>query len=117
MRGKMSVLKGVRVNKVKRDLTSLVHSLQSVSRRTSLGKMSYGLEDWSEISVCNPYGKSKTMSEKAAWDFSRDLPEDEKFELVTILPGLVSGMIYIPGMHSSGSVYANLISGDWKSRT
>ena len=34
----------------------------------------------------NVYVKSKTLAEKAAWKYVEDLPEDQKFELVTILP-------------------------------
>jgi len=37
------------------------------------------------------YGKSKTLAEKAAWDFLASLPEDQRFDLVTILPGFVMG--------------------------
>lgn len=31
------------------------------------------------------------MAEKAAWKFVKELPEDQKFELVTICPGFVTG--------------------------
>ena len=37
------------------------------------------------------YNKSKTLAEKAAWDYIEELPEDEKFEVVTILPSLIVG--------------------------
>ena len=37
------------------------------------------------------YAKSKTLAEKAAWDFHASLPEDQRFDLVTILPGFVMG--------------------------
>ena len=37
------------------------------------------------------YAKSKTLAEKAAWDFLASLPEDQRFDLVTILPGFVMG--------------------------
>ena len=39
----------------------------------------------------NPYFKSKTLAEKAAWDFQKTLPAAEKFEIVTICPGFVMG--------------------------
>ena len=39
----------------------------------------------------NVYSRSKTMAEKAAWDFVSALPDSEKFELVTINPSLVVG--------------------------
>jgi len=37
------------------------------------------------------YPKSKVLAEKAAWDFQAALPEDQKFEIVTICPGFVMG--------------------------
>lgn len=37
------------------------------------------------------YSKSKVLAEKAAWDFLKSLPEDERFEMVTICPGFVMG--------------------------
>ena len=35
--------------------------------------------------------KSKTLAEKAAWDFVEALDADEKFALVTINPGFIIG--------------------------
>ena len=43
------------------------------------------------------------MAERAAWDFVKALPDDEKFELVCINPGLVVG----PNLNK-----ANFTSGD-----
>ena len=37
------------------------------------------------------YFKSKTLAEKAAWDFQAALPEAERFEIATICPGFVMG--------------------------
>lgn len=37
------------------------------------------------------YSKSKTLAEKAAWDFQAALPADKRFEVVTINPGFVMG--------------------------
>ena len=67
MQGTMSVMKAARANKVKRLV--ITSSLAAICVQKDLDKMSYGPEDWSDISVCDPYSKSKTMSEKAAWDF------------------------------------------------
>ena len=38
-----------------------------------------------------PYPKSKVLTEKIAWDFVAALPEDQKFELVTICPVFIMG--------------------------
>lgn len=48
-------------------------------------------EDWSDTKKIDLYSKSKTLAERAAWDFVKDLPDDEKFELAVINPSLVLG--------------------------
>jgi len=42
------------------------------------------------------------LAEKAAWDFVKKLPDDEKFELSTINPGLILGPSFIAGDFASG---------------
>ena len=61
---------------------------------TDRSKNVFTVDDWSdpeELEREKPYEKSKTLAEKAAWKFHSELPEAEKFEMVTILPGLVLG--------------------------
>jgi dihydroflavonol-4-reductase len=48
-------------------------------------------DDWSDPENCPPYAKSKTLAERAAWDFVAGLPDERRFELVTINPGFVLG--------------------------
>ena len=36
------------------------------------------------MKTCGAYEKSKTLAEKAAWDFVKALPEDEKFDVIQI---------------------------------
>ncbi len=62
----------------------------------------YDESDWSDLKACNAYYKSKTLSEKAAWDFIEALPEQEKFELVTINPSLIFGPSFIQTDFASG---------------
>lgn len=52
---------------------------------------SYTHEDWSDLQSAriNPYGKSKTMAEQAAWAFVKNEAPD--MQLTTINPGLVLG--------------------------
>jgi nucleoside-diphosphate-sugar epimerase len=58
--------------------------------------------DWSDPT--NPgmgmYPRSKYLAEKAAWDFHAALPEAERFELITILPGFILG----PALRTESSV-------------
>lgn len=53
----------------------------------------YTEDDWSDVSSpdMDAYAKSKTLAEKAAWDFIHALPADKKIELVTVNPSLVMG--------------------------
>ena len=37
------------------------------------------------------YTQGKTLAEKAAWDFQATLSDEQKFDVVTILPGFVVG--------------------------
>lgn len=50
-------------------------------------------ESWTDVenSGIDAYAKSKTLAEKAAWDYVKELPEDKKFELAVINPGMVIG--------------------------
>lgn len=54
-------------------------------------------EDWSSEEGSIPYEKSKLRAEKAAWELVKNLPDDEKFELCCINPGLILG----PVLHGS----------------
>ncbi|KAA8499494.1 putative oxidoreductase [Porphyridium purpureum] len=58
-----------------------------------------GPDDWSDV-FPDPYYKSKTLAEKAAWDFVKENKENQ-FELCTINPALVVGRF-------RGSVSASL---------
>ena len=57
------------------------------------------------------YHKSKTLAEKAAWDFVKALPEQEKFELVTINPGLVMGPPLKKEEFTSGGICKGMLEG------
>ena len=48
-------------------------------------------EHWAPTEDIGPYQKSKTLAEKAAWDFVKNLDNENKFDLVVVNPGLVIG--------------------------
>ncbi|KAK7090238.1 uncharacterized protein [Littorina saxatilis] len=54
-------------------------------------------EDWSDVESLDAYAKSKTLAEKAAWDFIKELPDEDKIELAVINPAYVMG----PVLHGS----------------
>lgn len=57
------------------------------------------------------YYKSKTLAEKAAWEFQQSLPEEERFELVTICPSYVVGPSLIPGGFGSAGLVSCYFAG------
>lgn len=56
--------------------------------------------DWSDVDTSPPYQKSKTLAERAAWDFMATLPAAQQFELVVVNPGMVLGPL---GRASAGT--------------
>jgi len=59
------------------------------------------------------YPKSKTLAEKAAWDYIDDLKKNGEFapELVTINPGFIIGPTKINTGFSSGEVMRKMLMG------
>ena len=57
------------------------------------------------------YSKSKTLAEKAAWDFQAALPASKKFEIVTINPGFIMGPPISKQSGTSITYISNLLTG------
>lgn len=74
----------------------------------------YNEEDWTdpESPTLDSYTKSKAVAEKAAWDFLKELPEEQKFELAVINPTLIFGPPLIEAHKSATSVIlmANIVN-------
>ncbi len=51
------------------------------------GTRKFDERDWAVVEGLNPYEKSKTLAERAAWDFAAE----HSLELTTIAPGLILG--------------------------
>jgi dihydroflavonol-4-reductase len=72
----------------------------------------YTEEDWSSVDgEISPYAKSKTLAEKAAWEFVDNLEESKKFELTVINPVAVTGPMLTNDIGSSNDFLLKLISG------
>ncbi|XP_055927795.1 uncharacterized protein LOC129959042 [Argiope bruennichi] len=67
--------------------------------------------DWTntESASLDLYSKSKTLAERAAWDFVKELPEDKKFELAVINPGLVLGPVINGAISTSVEIVKKLL--------
>ncbi len=69
--------------------------------------------DWNSQSSLkrNPYYYSKTMAERAAWDFiEREKPD---FDLVVINPFLVVGPSHTAAINTSNQIFVDLVSGKY----
>ena len=86
-------------------------SLASVFGGPAPGVVEFDDKSWSNVERCTAYMKSKTLAEKAAWDFVKDLPEDEKFEVVVINPGFIIGPSLVSAKFSSGDVVEQIMFG------
>ena len=82
-------MKAATQHKIKRVvITSSVAAIKYTNDPT---KLRFTTADWSDVDTSTPYTKSKTLAEKAAWDYLKKLPESERFELATICPGFIVG--------------------------
>jgi dihydroflavonol-4-reductase len=95
--------------------------VQRVVLTSSLAAMTYGHPnrsrtfteaDWSKLDGdIEPYQKSKTLAEQAAWDFVNSLPEGKSLELVAICPGYVIGPVINDRTPTSITLHKMLMEG------
>ena len=72
----------------------------------------YTEDDWSSVDgEISAYAKSKTLAEKAAWEFVENLEESKKFDLTVINPVAVTGPMLTSDIGSSNDFLLKLISG------
>jgi dihydroflavonol-4-reductase len=108
--GTLAAVKAAHKYKVKRIvITSSVAAIMGQNEANR--KEIYNENDWTDVNAVGAYEKSKTLAEKAAWEYLHSLPEEERFELVTINPVLILGPSLISGDFSSGQVVMKLLSG------
>jgi len=68
--------------------------------------------DWSIVESSPAYQKSKTLAERAAWDFVAELPEAQRFELVAVNPGWVLGPLGTTSARTSVEAVRRLLIRD-----
>lgn len=67
-------------------------------------------DDWSVLDGSPVYHKSKTLAERIAWDYVRDLPAETRFELVALCPGTVLGPVQRPAVATSVEIVRQLLA-------
>ena len=101
--GTLAVLKAALKHKVKRVVVT--SSLSAIVMKNDLNvKEVYDENDWSDLEACSAYDKSKTMAERAAWEFLYSIPEADRFELVCINPVFILGPALVPPESSTLAV-------------
>lgn len=74
------------------------------------GSRTYDEADWSQLTPdVGAYEQSKTIAERAAWEYLDTLPPAQRLELVTVNPGLVLGPVLSADFSTSGEVVRKLI--------
>lgn len=75
------------------------------------GKRVHDESDWTILNDdVGPYERSKTIAERAAWDFVGALPENERFELVAMNPGAILGPVLDKDFSVSGEIVRKLMA-------
>lgn len=92
----------------------LTSSMAAVVNGHSHGKSyRYSEKDWTNLETpIPPYPKSKTIAERAAWDYMAGLGDDSALELAVINPGMVYGPILEADYGTSGEVVRKLMRRD-----
>lgn len=105
--GVLNVLKAAADAKIKRVV--LTSSIAAVSANPNAGEIILSEADWSDpmFPTINAYGLSKTLAEKAAWDFTNE----KEIELIAINPVMVLGPALEPDYGSSLEALALLMNG------
>jgi nucleoside-diphosphate-sugar epimerase len=67
-------------------------------------------QDWSDLAASPAYQKSKTLAERAAWDFVSSLPAGQWLELVVVNPGMVIGPVLRASVNTSSEVVYRLLA-------
>jgi dihydroflavonol-4-reductase len=86
-------------------------SIAAITGGLGAGSPSLTEDDWSdpENPRLTPYARSKTLAERAAWDFARERSETEK--LVVVNPGAILGPVLSDSRSSSIGIVERLLRG------
>jgi dihydroflavonol-4-reductase len=110
--GALNVLKAASANGVKRVV--LVSSIAAVMYGREKEKRSgtYNESNWTDVtnrSDTTPYYRSKTLAERAAWDFIAN--DKSGMELVTVCPGAILGPVLESDFGTSANMVIKMLDG------
>ena len=87
--GTLAIMKAAKIHGIKRVV--ITSSIAACIMSDDPTKTHFTDQDWSDSNLCPPFFKSKTLAERYAWDYLKQLSKKDKFELTTILPGFLIG--------------------------
>jgi nucleoside-diphosphate-sugar epimerase len=97
-------------NTVRRVVLTSSASAVNVGRAGPRTGDRYSEDDWSLVEACSPYEKSKTLAERAAWEFFENLPDEGRPELTVVIPALVLGPLQRPEVNTSSEIVQRLLN-------
>ena len=113
--GTLAAMKACKAAGVRRVvITSSCASVQNLAQADKPANRTFDESHWSNPDRpegLSNYYKSKTLAEKAAWDFQAALPEAERFEIATICPGFVMGPPLRKENFTSGGFLKKIMEG------
>ena len=109
------MLRACKANNVRRlAITSSIAAIRSVRPENWPADNTFDESFWSDTSPENTtistYNTSKTLAEKAAWDFRESLPEAERFDIVTLNPALIMGPANQTNDFASGGIVRDMMA-------
>jgi dihydroflavonol-4-reductase len=105
--GTLRVLRAAHAEGVKRVV--IVSSTAAVAAGHAGENRTFIESDWTNLEKAGAYPKSKTLAERAAWDFIRSAENTKKMELVSVNPSNVFGPVLDDHYHSSTEWFVTLL--------
>ena len=110
--GTISVLKGCAKYKVKKCVITSSSATMFYKKDPKI--VNFGPQSWSDEEACDPYTLSKLLADKAVWKFMKMLPEERRFRVSTIHPGLAMGPTFTKTSFESQQIMCNVMNGTFK---
>jgi dihydroflavonol-4-reductase len=110
VQGTLRVLHAAHNENIKRVV--IVSSVAAVSSGHNSENRTFSENDWSDIGKdIGAYAKSKTLAERAAWDFINGSENINKMELVAVNPPLILGPVTNKDLPTSAEMVSTLMLG------
>jgi dihydroflavonol-4-reductase len=110
--GNINILSAASACGVKRVVITSSTAAISYGQPKERRRRTFDETDWTDLDSGNditPYFKSKTLSEKAAWDFMKN--DNSGVELSVVCPGLILGPLLEEDFNASANVVIKLLDG------